>query len=59
MTHVPTFLASLPEAMRTALVAQAAADHATNPGPPLSPATKEALRTLLWRPAPRKRRPAA
>jgi hypothetical protein len=47
MTRVPAHLAALPEPMRSALVAQAAKDHAANPAPPLSQATREALRVLL------------
>jgi hypothetical protein len=56
---LPAFLACLPEPMRTALIAQAAADHAANPGPPLSPATLEALRVLLRRPTPTSRKAVA
>lgn len=48
---LPSHLAGLPQPVRVAIVAAAARDHRLNPPPPLSDATREALRVLLRRPA--------
>jgi len=49
--YVPEHLRALPESMRAAIIAATAADYAANPPPPLSQATKDALRILLRDPA--------
>jgi hypothetical protein len=53
MTRVPPHMDGLPPEMAAQIAAQAAADHAANPGPPLSKATLDRLRALLRRPTKR------
>lgn len=48
--YVPEHLRALSESMRAAIIAATAADYERNPPPPLSEATREALRVLLREP---------
>jgi hypothetical protein len=56
--RVPAHLRGLSESARRALLDAVERDHKADPPPPLTPATREALRVLLKRTTPKARKAA-